>query len=221
MPARLCPYCKVVSNFSRGGSTNAAETPTHDISRQLGLNHQELSLDDCQNCRATTYFRAMKGSGNEVFDQYPKVIEEAPAELPDQVRRAFHEALVCYGAEAPNGSLLMCRRALQETMNDLKAVKGDLPKQLEYLVEERVITPQLREWADQSRIGGKIAAHGTGGDEWGDPDKIWGNMDDAEIVIGYLKGFFDYVYVFEEQMKQRMKKHKLPASQSETDSNED
>ena len=89
------------------------------------------------------------------------------------------------------------------------------------LVERRKITPQLKDWADQARIGGRIAAHGSGGNEWGDPDKLWGDLEDASIVIDYLKGFFDYVYVLNARMKQRMDSHKSLASQSGTDSNEE
>ena len=100
-----------------------------------------------------------------------------------------------------------------EEKNDLKAKKGDLPTQLQDLVDRDEITPKLKDWADQSRIGGRIAAHDTGGAEWGDPDKIWGDREDASIVIDYLKGFFEYVYVLDARMKERLASHEEPASQ--------
>ena len=68
---------------------------------------------------------------------------------------------MCYGADVPNGTLLMHRRALHETLNHLGARKGDLPTQLSDLVKKQMIVPRLRDWTDQARIGGKIAAHGT------------------------------------------------------------
>ena len=212
MPARLCPYCQVVSNFSRNAPLGASKMA------QEGEGNQEISLDTCQNCNVASYFRASEGSGDKVFDQYPKTVERAPTELPDGIEKAFNEALVCYGALAPNGALLMCRRALQETMADKNAKKGDLPTQLDDLVTKGEITPKLREWADQARIGGRIAAHGAGGEAWGDPDKLWGTIDDARAVIDYLKIFFDYVYVLEERMISKFGEPNVPASQSETDS---
>jgi hypothetical protein len=45
-------------------------------------------------------------------------------------------------------------------MDDKKAKKGNLPTQLNDLVNKGEITPKLKEWADQARIGGRIAAHG-------------------------------------------------------------
>ena len=214
MVARLCPYCEVQSNFNLGKPTSAAKTPP------INNKNEVLSLDGCQNCAATVYFRSYEGNRNELIDQYPKSYDSAAKELPKDIKKAFDEALLCYTAGAPNGSLLMSRRALQETMNNKEAKKGDLPTQLDDLVERDIITPQLRRWAEQAQIGGKIAAHGTGGGSWGDPDKIWGDMNDAIIVIDYLRFFFDYLYVIEAQLQAKMKGHNVPASQSETDSNE-
>lgn len=217
MPARLCPYCKVVSNFGRLFATGADSNPAPDGETRGG---EEISLCNCPNCNAVVYYRTPSGGGGTVIDQYPQTVERASTDLPDPVRKALDEALLCYGAGSPNGTLLMCRRALQETMNDKKAKKGDLPTQLEDLVSRQEITPKLRDWATQSQIGGRIAAHGSGGELWGDPDKIWGTMDDARIVIEYLNGFFEYVYVLAARIKNSMKDADSPASQSKKGSNE-
>ena len=211
MPARLCPYCHVVSNFDRIGPRGAEPIPDADET-------QVVSLDKCQNCKCLVYYRASEDTGDEVFDQYPRNVEKAAEELPEDIRKAFDEALICYGAGAPNGSLLMCRRALQEAMKDKEAKKGDLPTQLDDLIAKGEIIPRLRDWADQARIGGRLAAHGAGGDDWGDPDKIWGTMEDAESVIEYLKGFFQFLYVLDARMAGQAKNQPQPEAQSETDS---
>ena len=199
MPARLCPYCKVVSNFTRGPSTNtavAAKTPPSQVD-------QVLALEWCANCEAYIYVRGHESNGDVIYDQYPKVVDKAPEELPPAIKKAFDEALKCYGAEAPNGALLMCRRAIQESVQNLEAPKGNLPKQLQALVDADKITPDLKEWADHARVGGKIAAHGVGGDEWGDPDQIWGDLEDAAAVIEFCRAFFEYTYVIPERNRQR------------------
>ena len=200
MPARLCPYCKIVSNFSRGPSLSHAQSE-NTPPNQAG---QILALDSCANCRAFMYVRGHADDAEKVCDQYPKIVDEAPEELPEPIRWAFSEALKCYGAEAPNGSLLMCRRALQEVMTDKKAKKGDLPVQLQDLVDRQEITPRLKSWAEYAQVGGRIAAHGTGGQAWGDPDKIWGTMEDADGVIKYLQSLFDYLYVLDVQHRARL-----------------
>ncbi len=82
-------------------------------------------------------------------------------------------------------------------------------------MDNHIIIPDLRDWADQARIGGKLAAHGKGGDEWGQPDKEWGEQTDADQVIEFCKSFFDYAYV----MKARLAKQRMLASQSKPGSN--
>jgi len=151
-----------------------------------------------------------KDNYEQVRTWYPKARETAPQELPDKVRRAFDEALLSYEIGAWNGVLGMCRRAVQEALLDLGApIKGDLPTQLKYLVDNHKITPDLRDWADQARIGGRLAAHGIGGDEWGQPEKQWGDQMDATEVIEFCKSFFEYSYL----MRERLKKRRTPASQ--------
>lgn len=210
MPARVCPNCKVKAAFRR-----LWDWPPIDATDVAVVD----ALDMCSSCGYVAYFKTDR-LGQKVTDQYPKNVPQAPQEIPEKIRIAFQEALLCYGAGGPNGSLLMCRRALQEVMNDKQAKKGDLPVQLNDLVARGVIIPRLKDWADQARIGGRIAAHGGGGDEWGDPDKIWGTMEDAQIVIEYLNGFFEFVYVLDARMNARFGEHGAsPASQSGTDSN--
>ena len=198
MPARLCPYCKVMSNFSRNRNqtVDAGSTP---FPRNMG---SEIALDQCQNCNAFVYVRT-NNNGTEVFDQYPKNVETAPNELPPDVKKAFSEALVCYSASAPNGAALMCRRAIQETMTHFHVPKGNLPTQLQWLDDKRIITPYLREWGDHARIAGALAGHGTHGEEWGDPSKVWVESKDAEAVIDFCQSFFEYLFVMPERNRIR------------------
>ncbi len=197
-PVRVCPECKVTAAFRRRWEW----PPDGD---------EVAALDSCSSCGAVVYFKSSDRQGHKVLDQYPKNVDRAPSELPEAIQKAFQEALVCYAAGAPNGALLMCRRAIQEMMIEKKAKKGDLPIQLNDLVEKRIIAPTLKDWAEQAQIGGRIAAHGTGGDAWGDPDKVWGTMEDAAAVIDYCKGVYEYLYVLEDRNRKRMTAHKPPA----------
>ncbi len=62
------------------------------------------------------------------------------------------------------------------------------------------ITPDLKDWADKARIGGRLAAHGTGEDEWGHPDKDWGDSQDAKEVIDFCTSFFEYAFVLKARL---------------------
>ena len=165
------------------------------------------------------WFELLKDNQEKVITSYPPMMEKVPEGIPSSIGKAFQEAINCMQLEAWNGSLSMSRRTLQEALNDMigsldsieeeakkKLVKSDLPTQLQALVDAHRITPDLKDWADQARIGGKLAAHGTGGDEWGEPDKEWGDQEDAQTVIEFLQSFLEYSFV----MKQRLANRRGP-----------
>ena len=143
-------------------------------------------------------------NNNQVLTHWPIWQEAEQKELPPEVQGAFNEALDCYRIRAWNGSLCMCRRAIDDALVDLGAPeKGNLPTKLQALVNVNVIAPPLKDWADQARIGGKLAAHGTGGDEWGQPDKDWADESDANEVIEFCRSFFEYAYVMKARLDRR------------------
>lgn len=196
----LCPNCKTKTNFNLGPN----EERNHSGATKLAIGH-------CQVCNYPVYMGL--DNNNDAVWYYPSVVSVPPDGLPERVHAAFQEALKCLSAGVPNAALLMCRRAIQETMNDKEAKKGNLPAQLDDLVANQKITPSLRDWATHAQIGGRIAAHGTGGGQWGDPDQIWGDMEDAEAVALFCHAFFEYLYTLEERNKQFMTKHAPPAEQ--------
>ena len=209
MPVIVCPHCSRGSDFRL--SAQAPKVKDSKIVCAIGV---------CRLCEREVWFELLKDNLQQVNSHWPLVRENAPKELPEGVQRAFDEALRCFGAQAWNGALCMCRRAIQDALIDLGAPpKANLPTQLEALVESRKITPALKEWADQARIGGKLAAHGTGGDEWGEPEQEWAEQSDADAVIDFCRSFFEYAYVMKERLRERQKR--LLASQSGTDSSEE
>ena len=210
MPVLQCPHCNRGSDFRVAAQT--------DDPNQGGL---RLAIGFCLLCGKDAYL-SLNASNNSVVRSYPRQGHAAPKELPETVNQAFTEALLCQDASAPNGAMLMARRAIQESLKLLGAnANEDLPTQLQKLVDKQKITPELKEWADHARIGGRIAAHGTGGKDWGDASLEWEDSTDAEAVIASCLGFFAYIYVIPEQNRQRREQTGIPpALQSETDNNE-
>jgi len=193
MPVIKCPHC------GNGADFNLKAQTTQHVEQRQGY---WSAIGDCVLCHQEVYFR-LHGQIQQVIDSYPRLIENAPNELPDKVKRPFEEALKSKAAGAPNAALCMLRRALQETLDDLDAQKGNLPTQLQALVDAHKITPDLKEWADHARIGGRLAAHGTGGEDWGDASLEWGQQSDAEAVQDFLSSFLEYVYIMPERNRQR------------------
>ena len=185
---RRCFYCKGLSNFNLGSLTGGGKL--------VGL----ASLDICQNCGSPAYFVvANQNRRDEILDRYPKLDVDPDEELPEAVKVAFREAMKALNEEIWNGCLPMCRRALEEAMEDLGADGRDLFTQIDDLETKRKITPELKEWAHEGRLGGKLAAHGM-------KEKKWADKQDAEEVLEFCRWFFRYVYVLPKQLAERKAK---------------
>ena len=188
MPLRKCPYCKGLSNFSLSG--------------QLSQGHLKgcVSLDVCQNCGTPVYFVTPSDKDRvTILDSYPKLDLEPDKELPENVKMAFVEAIKGLNDGNWNSCVVMCRRALEEAMADLGAEGEDLFHQIDNLESQRKITPELKAWAHESRLGGKLGAHGT-------KQKKWADKNDAEEVLEFSRWFFRYVYVLPRQLADRKEK---------------
>ena len=185
MPLRKCPYCKGLSNFSLG--------PYLCEGHLKGC----VSLDTCHNCNTPVYFVTPSVKDrNTILDSYPKLDLEVDKELPDNVKLAFAEAIKGLNDGNWNSCVVMCRRALEESMTELGAEGEDLFHQIDNLESQRKITPELKAWAHESRLGGKLGAHGT-------KQKKWADKDDAEEVLEFSRWFFRYVYVLPRQLAAR------------------
>lgn len=202
MPVIVCPHCGKGSDFA----VTAQTTKQTDSKVVCAVGH-------CRLCAKEVWFELHQEDQSKVLTHWPTAQESPPDGVPDNVRRAFEEALSCARSGAWNGTLCMCRRAIDDALDNLGAPqKGDLPTKLKALVDSRAITPALKDWADQARIGGKLAAHGKGGDEWGQPEKDWAEKEDAEDVLDFCRSFFEYAYAMKARLERRLGID--PASQS-------
>jgi hypothetical protein len=183
MPARRCPYCKTMSNF--------------DLGEQITGGHLEgrfVSLDTCQHCGTPVYFSVPSQQDREsVIDSYPKLDINISEELSKDVEVAFGEAIKSLDEGNWNACVLMCRRALDEAMENLDAAGKDLFKKIDDLAKKGKITADLKKWAHENRLASALAAHGS-------PDKKWSDQQDAEEMVEFCRWFFQYIYVLPQQL---------------------
>ena len=189
MPSRRCPHCKVESSYSTVGSTYIFDP--HKPSN--------IRLDVCQNdeCHGHVAVIMHPPTGSEL-DVFPKLETDPDELLPDEVKKAFGQALKSLNEKIWDGCVLMCRRALEETTADLGAKGKVLYDKIEDLAKQNRITPDLQEWAHEGRLAGKLGAHGTE-----EEAKKWNDESDAEEIVEFCKWFFRYVYVLPLQLQQR------------------
>lgn len=187
MPSRRCPHCKVVSSYS----------PQRDRQAPFDVNKgKTLEFQICQNTDCGNAVVALLNGDGSIADVYPALEEEPDDLLPDDVKKAFRQALQSLNERIWDGSVTMARRALQEAVVDLDARGDNLYAQIENLAKEGKITPDLKEWAHEGRLGGNLGAHG-------DRERKWNEQADAEEIVEFAKWFFRYVYILPKQLAQR------------------
>lgn len=173
-----------MSNFSSGQRVGA---PT-------GGNHT-VGVDQCQNCGKWSYFEA-DANGNEIFDTYPKVEIDVDEALPESVKPALREAYQNLESKSWNSCVTMCRRAIEESVDNLGAKGHRLIDKIDDLATKNTITPDLKEWAHEGRLGGNLGAHGS-------TNKKWADEQDAEEILEFTKWYMRYVYALPKQLADR------------------
>jgi hypothetical protein len=129
------------------------------------------------------------GMSGEPTNYHPRHVAEP--ELPDvpaEVAADAREAHRCLSVEAYRAAVVMARRAMQSAAYEKGAPERTLLEQIDWLEEQQLITPQMKEVAHRIRLTGNLGAH---------PDKD-GLRDvgeaEAWAVIGFLDDFLKYVY---------------------------
>jgi hypothetical protein len=168
-------------------------------------------LLQCQNCEGVTY---IVGSRNAVLGLYeykasfpvsnPETLVEAT--IPVDVRTDFIEALRCQGIAAHKATVVMCRRALQSSCKEQKAVGTQLIQQIDDLAGKGVITKALQNLAHQIRKLGNAGAH-PDDDALSDVTK-----NDADDIVEFTGQYFEHVYVMPAKMAQMIKRRTAPAA---------
>jgi hypothetical protein len=128
--------------------------------------------------------------------------ETVAAEIPTHIQDDFKEALRCLWIKAYNATAEMCRRALEAACLELGAPKNKvLEKMIDWLEENRTITPYLKKAAHKVRLGGNRGAHppedGPKPEQEaivdGPVEKI--EKEHAEAIVEFTREFFHHVYV--------------------------
>lgn len=198
MPSRRCPHCRVVSSYDKGGEANLFGYGTN-----IRIRFDRCTDDQCQSFVAVVFD---KPTGEEV-EIFPPLNVGPDELLPDEVKIAFREALGSLNEGLWNACVLMCRRALEEATRILgeeiepedersKYNKKVLYRRIEHLAKEHRITPDLRDWAHEARLGGKLGAHGG-------TEKQWNTQQDAEEIVEFATWFFRYVFILPQQLAER------------------
>jgi hypothetical protein len=111
-------------------------------------------------------------------------------EIPRHIASDFSEALRCRWVNAYNATAEMCRRALEASCIELGAPARAklLINKIDWLEEQRKITPFLKDVAHKIRLGGNRGAHPS-------EDEPPITDEQADAIIKFAREFFHHIYV--------------------------
>jgi len=175
----------------------------------------------CQACMkyilAIVLYQLYAGHFNyEAHYPLGKPNDAVAEEIPPHIQSDFKEALRCLFVNAYNATAEMCRRAVEASCIDLKAPKTIkvLEDKIDWLEQQRIITPFLRDVAHKIRLGGNRGAHpsedGPIAPKSPDPATPDTETDPVTVIeekhalaiVKFTREFFHHVYVVPKELDQ-------------------
>ena len=212
----ICPHCKANSVFVQ-------MTAVYMHPLVFGGHHYRLVVAmRCQGCLKYILGIVNHGANQTTYvyeEHYPigTPDDDVASEIPKHIQPDFKEALRCLWVNAYNATAEMCRRALEASCVDLGAPKKDvLEDMIDWLADQRIITPFLQKVAHKIRLGGNRGAHphlqeDSNKSQVADPpatsevEDVSGPViiiekDHADAIVKFTREFFNHVYVVPKQL---------------------
>lgn len=205
----ICPYpdCNRPTIFA---TTTAVNVGAYQLSSQnQPWVNRVAAIMQCQGCQryilALVWHPQNQSQGHTYLEHFPMGSPDQMVadEVPQHIKEDFQEALRCIFVNAYNATAEMCRRALEAACLDLGAPKNKvLEKMIDWLEENRIITPYLKDAAHKVRLGGNRGAHPNPDGppapqavvaEDAPVEKI--QKEHADAIIAFTREFFHHVYV--------------------------
>ena len=138
-------------------------------------------------------------SNYEVETLYPTSEVNLGYCVPDSVKEAYKEALICYKNRAFVASVIMCRKAIEGICKVHNIDKGSLKTKLLAMKDNEIIEKTLFEWADNLRLLGNDAAHEV---------DISFSFIDASDTIDFTHAIIEYIFTYKKKFNDFKKRIK-------------
>ena len=132
--------------------------------------------------------------GAQSWIVYPRnaAARRAASEVPTNLAEDFNEASLVLDL-SPKSSAALSRRCLQSMLRDRGYIQHDLAKQIDALLDAKILPSALAENVDAIRNTGNFAAHPMKDTNSGAIMPV--EPHEAEWNLDVLEGLFDYFYV--------------------------
>ena len=160
---------------------------TEDIEQFIDLYHLTYyAADEMQNRNSVGAF--IFGRGDIDIEWIPETAlgKEYDNVDNDTVKDSASEAYACYSIRAYRAAILMARAVCEAIAKDQGFDEGNLQKKIAQMEEQRLISPLVKQQADEIRYFGNDMAHGDFAQQV--------SADDAHEVLNFLDVLIDAVY---------------------------
>jgi hypothetical protein len=179
-----CAFCGEKGNFVRAFHAEKKK-PNSD---------KKLNFDvyKCNNCAGYVHVLwsategAFLGHGLHAFKVLPWPLNPKPSPSPNlsaEMARYWTQAHQSIRNEAWDAASLMARSALQLALREHGAKGKRLVDQVQDLGSKGLLTPAVREWADEVRLLGNDAAHPEPGQEPPKPHDVQQCVDFLDFLL--------------------------------------
>lgn len=158
------------------------------------INHGPLSPGQCPSDPAELGFSVKK--------LYPgSMPSTVPAHVNAPLDRYYRQASESLQGGHYDASGAMSRKVVdvstQQLLGEDSKKFGNIRDRIDALAQRGLLTPDLKDWAHQIRLGGNDAAH--------DEDPY--TKDEAEDLLGFAELYLTYVYTLPGRLKARKQAH--------------
>jgi len=173
-----CPNCKQKTSITKRSDYQwPKDSQTH------------YEIAECNSCDFFVLVRRRSGSIQKIYpDPLPKSIHK---KTPEFLKKDLEEANLCFAVGSYRAAGVMARRALQLCYIEKGAPDKKLQDQIDWLLNQQIITKELKEWAHEVRLTGNDAAQ--------PPKDITKDevvtREDADDILTLLEKFVDVLYI--------------------------
>jgi hypothetical protein len=180
--ATTCPHCG-----NNGTFINVFGDDSYEETHQYWYGSRK-----CPNPKCKGHIFFISDFKGNLIKTYPSIkISFNSERIPESIKSAFEEALICHSNNCFVSSAIMIRKTLEEICSDKNSSGDNLFKRIENLKSKIVLPQELIEGMQELRLLGNDAAHIKA--------KTFEQIgkDELEISIEFTKEILKAVYQYE------------------------
>lgn len=160
------------------------------VEYKLQVNHGHMQPSQCESDPEGLGFQALK--------KYPgQMPTSTPAHVPPPLNRYYEQAANSLHSDHDDASGAMSRKVVDVSTQQMLGVESKeyrtIAQRIDALAAKNLLTPDLKDWAHEVRLGGNDAAH--------DEDPF--SHEEAEELLSFVELYLTYVYALPGRLKSR------------------